>query len=179
MQGGTTDLLLEQGLVLGTLGAGQGRHRLASDAGVAIAQQLAQRNFLSFTRSMERSADQAALAFLDANKWSAQGMLDLFHHLEDQELLSRAQQDPYVMTHPVTRERIDFVPPGVEGMEYQVTSIIKKMIDPERAVGFLTGHEEGTPEQALPYLSADSLIVFPVQCLAHEALHCPNGPENA
>lgn len=50
-------------------------------------------------------------------------------------------------------EQIPFVNPGVEGMEYQVTSIVKKMIDPERAIGFLTGHDEGTPEQALPYLS--------------------------
>ncbi len=50
-------------------------------------------------------------------------------------------------------EQIAFVNPGVEGMEYQITSIVKKMIDPERAIGFLTGHEEGSPETALPYLS--------------------------
>lgn len=50
-------------------------------------------------------------------------------------------------------EQIAFVNPGVEGMEYQITSIVKKMIDPERAIGFLTGHDEGSPETALPYLS--------------------------
>ncbi len=50
-------------------------------------------------------------------------------------------------------EQIPFVNPGAEGMEYQITSIVKKMIDPERAIGFLTGHDEGSPEQALPYLS--------------------------
>lgn len=50
-------------------------------------------------------------------------------------------------------EQIPFVNPGVEGMEYQITSIVKKMIDPERAIGFLTGHDEGSPETALPYLS--------------------------
>ena len=50
-------------------------------------------------------------------------------------------------------EQIAFVNPGVEGMEYQITSIVKKMIDPERAIGFLAGHDEGSPEQALPYLS--------------------------
>lgn len=92
------------------IGAAAGAMTRGAGAGAAIgAQQLAQRNFLSFTRGMERSADQAALVFLDANKWSAQGMLDLFRHLEGQELLARAQQDPYVMTHPVTRERIEFV----------------------------------------------------------------------
>lgn len=50
-------------------------------------------------------------------------------------------------------ERIDFVNPNVEGLEYEVTSIIKKMIDPERTIGFLTGHDEGTPDSAMPYLS--------------------------
>ena len=50
-------------------------------------------------------------------------------------------------------ERIDFVNPQVEGLEYEVTSIIKKMIDPERSIGFLTGHDEATPESAMPYLS--------------------------
>lgn len=50
-------------------------------------------------------------------------------------------------------ERIEFVPPSVEGLEYQVTSIIKKMIDPERRIGFLTGHDESSVDQALPYLS--------------------------
>ncbi len=78
-------------------------------ASAVAGQQIAMRNLLSFTRGMERSADQGAMQFLDANKWSAQGLLDLFHHLEGQEFLSRAQQDPYLMTHPVTRERIEFV----------------------------------------------------------------------
>jgi ABC-2 type transport system permease protein len=50
-------------------------------------------------------------------------------------------------------ERIDFVNPGVEGLEYEVTSLIKKILDPERTIGFLTGHEEGTPDSSLRYLS--------------------------
>jgi ABC-type uncharacterized transport system involved in gliding motility auxiliary subunit len=50
-------------------------------------------------------------------------------------------------------ERMDFVPPGIEGLEYSITSIVKKMRDPERVVGFLTGHDEITPENGMPYLS--------------------------
>ena len=50
-------------------------------------------------------------------------------------------------------ERMDFVPPGIEGLEYSITSIIKKMRDPERTIGFLTGHDEITPENGMPYLS--------------------------
>ncbi len=52
-----------------------------------------------------------------------------------------------------SNERIDFVNPNVEGLEYDVTSIIKKMLDPERVIGFLTGHDEATPDSAMPYLS--------------------------
>ncbi len=50
-------------------------------------------------------------------------------------------------------ERIDFVNPNIEGLEYEVTSIIKKMLDPERTIGFLSGHDESTPDSAMPYLS--------------------------
>ena len=73
------------------------------------AQQMAQRNFLSFTRGMERAADQAGVQLLEANGWSSEGMLDLFHHLESQEMLVSRMQDPYIRTHPLTRERISFV----------------------------------------------------------------------
>jgi ABC-type uncharacterized transport system involved in gliding motility auxiliary subunit len=50
-------------------------------------------------------------------------------------------------------DRLEFVVPGAEGLEYQITTIIKKMLDGERRIGFLTGHDEASPEQALPYLS--------------------------
>ncbi|MFO0608319.1 MAG: GldG family protein [Polyangiales bacterium] len=50
-------------------------------------------------------------------------------------------------------EHMDFVPINVEGLEYQVTSIVKKMIDPERPIGFLTGHGEVSPETDMPFLS--------------------------
>ncbi len=52
-----------------------------------------------------------------------------------------------------SNERIDFVNPNIEGLEFDVTSTIKKMLDPERAIGFLTGHDEATPDSAMPYLS--------------------------
>ncbi len=87
---------------------------VASRSGAGIgagvgAQQMAQRNFLSFTRGMERAADQIGVELLDANGWSSQGLLQLFHHLEGQEMLAVGMQDPYIRTHPLTRERIAFV----------------------------------------------------------------------
>jgi len=79
---------------------------------------MAQRNVLSFTRGMEQSADQDAMMFLDSNQWSARGLLDLFHQLEGQEALYSDMQDPYVLTHPLTRDRIEFVQHHVDTSPY-------------------------------------------------------------
>jgi predicted Zn-dependent protease len=102
------------------IGAAAGAASRGSGAGAGIlgGQQLAQRNFLAFTRGMERAADQAAVRLLDANHWPATGMLRLFEQLEDQELLSASLQDPYLVTHPLTRERMAFVKHHVETSPY-------------------------------------------------------------
>ncbi|MCW3473117.1 M48 family metalloprotease [Limobrevibacterium gyesilva] len=116
----------------GAIGAGLG------------AQQMAMRNFLSFTRGIEQSADQGAMAFLDRNQWSARGLLDLFNRLESQEALNSTQQDPYLLTHPLTRERMAFVqehvarspysnnqlPPGFEQGFQMVRAKLHGFLDP-------------------------------------------------
>ena len=86
-------------------------------------QQIAQRTFLAFTRGMERSADQAGVSFLEANNWSSQGLLDLFHHLEAQEALTPGLQDPYLRTHPLTRERIAFIEQQVAASPHSKTPL--------------------------------------------------------
>ena len=92
------------------VGAAAGAATRGAGIGAAIGgQQMAQRSFLSFTRSIEQSADQQAVAILDAVGWSAQGMIDLFHHLEGQEALISTAQDQYLLTHPLSKERREFV----------------------------------------------------------------------
>ncbi len=73
------------------------------------AQQMAMRNFLSFDRSIEASADAAAVTFLDRLHWTARGLLELFDQLRNQEALLPDQQDPYLQTHPLTSARISFM----------------------------------------------------------------------
>ncbi|MDP7625470.1 MAG: M48 family metalloprotease, partial [Rhodospirillales bacterium] len=80
------------------------------DAGAAVIQlggQIGVKQYLSFNRTQESAADHAALRFLDRTGQSAQGLLEFLEVLEDQELLSARNQDPYVRTHPLTRDRID------------------------------------------------------------------------
>ncbi len=86
--------------------AGQGG---AGQAIIAGGTQVAQRSYLKYSRIQESSADQAALTMLDQTRQSAKGMLSFFDKLGDQEALLTASQDPYVRTHPLTRERIDTI----------------------------------------------------------------------
>lgn len=96
------------GLIGGAAAIGTGR----GDIGGAIAaggQHLALREFLTFSRTQEASADQAALRFLDNTGQSAAGLLTFLKLLSDQELLVTESQDPYVRTHPLTTDRIETI----------------------------------------------------------------------
>lgn len=67
------------------------------------------RNFLSFSRANENAADQAALGYLDKLGISAQGMLKTFNLLKAQERQHFGNPDPYLMTHPLSNERLALV----------------------------------------------------------------------
>ena len=71
------------------------------------AQDIAARRYLSYSRMHESSADQAALTFLEDSGESATGLVSFMKKLEDEELVPANQQDPYVRTHPLTRDRVE------------------------------------------------------------------------
>jgi len=96
--------------VAGAPGAGQA----ITSGGV----QVSQRTLLKYTRIQEATADQAAFNYLDDTGQSARGLLEFFEKLGDQEALLTASQDPYVRTHPLTRERIETVRAHVERSPY-------------------------------------------------------------
>jgi len=92
-------------LVIGAaavIGTGRG-------ADVAGGQSMGLRSFLHYNRTQESAADQAALRYLDATGQSSRGLLEFMEVLDGQELLSADRQDPYLRTHPLSRERIDAV----------------------------------------------------------------------
>ena len=94
------------------IGVAAGAAARSPDAGMGAimgGQQLAQRGLMSFTRSMENGADQSALYALDRLGWSARGMVSLFRRVQDQDALVDDLRDPYLRTHPLTRDRIETV----------------------------------------------------------------------
>ena len=104
--------------ILGVLaGAAVGAATGRGDAAAAIAlgsQDMAMRNILSISRMQESSADQAGIRFLEMTHQSPKGMLEFMETLGDQELLISVQQDPYVRTHPLTRDRISALREAVQ-----------------------------------------------------------------
>jgi len=100
-------------MVLGAAAAVAGR---GSGGGAALlgAQGVAERSFMAYSVTQEASADHAAMTFLDASGQSAKGLLQFFQILQGEEMLSGLREDPYLRTHPLTSERIEYVRNHVE-----------------------------------------------------------------
>ncbi|WP_170325255.1 M48 family metalloprotease [Ruegeria arenilitoris] len=79
------------------------------EAAVGIAagtQSAALRSFLGHTRAEESSADRSAASYLRWAGISPSGMVALHRKFAGQELLSTINQDPYMRSHPTSRERL-------------------------------------------------------------------------
>jgi predicted Zn-dependent protease len=99
-----------EALAAALIGIAAGIAGRSGEAGAAIAgagQDIAARQFLAFNRTIEGSADTAALRFLDNLHESSRGFLDFMKTLLNQEALLSVSQDPYVRTHPLTQDRVD------------------------------------------------------------------------
>lgn len=81
-------------------------------------QAVATNQVLGYSRAQESAADQAGLSFLDATGQSAQGLADFFRILEGQEYLNVGRQDPYMRTHPLTRERVEVVENHIQNSRF-------------------------------------------------------------
>jgi predicted Zn-dependent protease len=69
----------------------------------------AQEGLMRFSRGQEQAADQAALTYLDRAGVPASGLAEFFRILETQNVLAVSRANPYVQSHPLTRERMQFV----------------------------------------------------------------------
>lgn len=72
-------------------------------------QSAAMRNLFSFTRTQETAADAAGVSLLDQTRQSSRGFLEFMEILANQEYLALERQDPYARTHPLSRERVEFL----------------------------------------------------------------------
>ncbi|TCL09753.1 putative Zn-dependent protease [Shimia isoporae] len=66
----------------------------------------AQRQFFAHTRAEEASADQSGVRYMATAGIDPVGMLEVQQLFEGQEHLNVTRQDPYMRSHPLTRDRI-------------------------------------------------------------------------
>lgn len=99
-------MLLGLATIAGGVAAGNAEVAQAGQGLMIGSKGLAQRNFLTYARGMEASADQAALTFLTDTHQSARGMITLFEKLASENIAALADVDPYVMSHPMPMDRI-------------------------------------------------------------------------
>ena len=107
-----------------TVGTGRGDLTKAIIAGGG---EYARRAFMQFSRSQENAADQAALRLLDKTKHSARGLLQFMKLLRNEELLLTIGKDPYVITHPLTTERINAINAHIESSPFSDTKISRAL----------------------------------------------------
>ena len=94
------------GLALAAVAAAAGAGADAA-TGIAIGTQgAAQRAFLKHTRAEEASADQSGVRYMRSAGIPAQGLVDTLEIFRGQELLAETRQDPYLRSHPLSRDRI-------------------------------------------------------------------------
>ena len=94
------------GLAL-AIAAGAASGNAEAGAGLAIgAQSSAQMRFLAHTRAEEASADQSGIRYMAQAGIDPTGAVTLLEIFRGQEALSVGRQDPYVQTHPLSRERL-------------------------------------------------------------------------
>ncbi len=95
--------------LLGVGAAIAARDSRAGTATIGLGAKIAEGTFLKYSRANERAADQFAVSALNRAGISSRGMLEFMQIVQNQELLITANQDPYVRTHPITSERVDFL----------------------------------------------------------------------
>lgn len=90
--------------------SGRNRNVGASGAGpmgaVLGPQEMARRALLSYQRGEEQAADISAMKYLNATGQSAKGLLSTLERFQNESLFRTASIDPYLLSHPLPRERI-------------------------------------------------------------------------
>jgi len=138
------------GMILGAAAGIAARNGQMAAGAMSGGEQIAERSFLTFSRTVEASADAAGMSFLDRSGISVRGMLEFFEKLQGQEYLPTDRQSEYVRTHPLTEDRIAAVRDHLDNSPDRLKNA---KLDPrfyqmhERMKAKLLGYLQ--PEQAL------------------------------
>jgi predicted Zn-dependent protease len=101
---------------------------------------------MRFSRGQEQAADQAGVRYLDRAGISSKGLAEFFRVLEKDNVLAVSRMNPYLQSHPLTRDRINFVdnhvanspiaeqPPGQAEAHARMVAKLRAFLDDPRQV---------------------------------------------
>jgi len=152
-------MLLSYLLGIGAVVAG------APDAGTALimgGNQTAQRMYMKFTRTQEEAADQHAITYLEKLKYPATGLINLLEFFETEMIGYKNQIDEYLMSHPISRKRIEVIKERTAGKNFSDKKINQKLQQQmDRVLAKLEGFIEN-PDSLLrnpdPYVRSIALF---------------------
>jgi predicted Zn-dependent protease len=149
-------------VMLGTiLGIGAAAVSGSGQVGAAVlggSAHLTQRRVLAFSRTQESAADQAGLRFMTEAGVNPMGLATFMQKLADQELLPTSQQNEYLRTHPLSRDRVATLAAAAEASPLRTQTSPEAMVEGfarmrAKLIGFIT------PQQVLwAYPDADRSI---------------------
>lgn len=105
-------------------------------------QDIALKGMLSYSRAQESSADEIAVRLLNGTGQSPNGLLTFMRRVSGQEVLFSSNQDPYLRSHPLTQERIQFLEDQTRKSRFGKTPADAKLVELHRRmqaklIGFL------------------------------------------
>ncbi len=95
--------------LLGGIAAAASGDGNAAGAGILGGQGAGQQMFLSYSRTQESAADQAAIDLMERAGWSPRGLMTFMEVLDQEELMMGLRGNPYMRSHPLGYERIQAV----------------------------------------------------------------------
>ena len=117
-------MLLSYLLGIGAVVAG------SPDAGMALiagGSSTAERLYAKFTRTQEEAADNHAVEYLDKLAYPADGLVDLLEFFETEMIGYKGQVDEYLLSHPVSRKRIDLIKARTASKKFSDKKINQKL----------------------------------------------------
>lgn len=131
------------GAAITVAGGGQ-----AGAAIIAGSQQFGQRTMLAHTRSHERAADQFAVTALNQLELPATGLEQMMQRIAASRNSWQQTPDPYLLSHPLPRERLDFLEEQAKASNYQGVRVSPALqTRHQRLRGKLYGFLHGIPDQ--------------------------------
>ncbi|MCC3305975.1 M48 family metalloprotease [Sneathiella sp. HT1-7] len=106
------------GMILGVAAMVAG----GGEAGAAVvlgSQDAATKSFLSYSRTQESSADQAAITYLNRTGQSGRGMVEFLEIIGKDQYQPQTTISSYYRSHPVSSERVSALAQRVDGSPYK------------------------------------------------------------